>query len=46
MLARIDRYCKDAISRYKRPDIDKARLKELRRILAAAERDTLSGSAS
>ncbi|MHC5035214.1 MAG: trimethylamine methyltransferase family protein [Planctomycetota bacterium] len=45
MLARIDRYCKDAIRRYERPDIDEARLKELRRILAAAERNIPSGSA-
>jgi trimethylamine--corrinoid protein Co-methyltransferase len=45
MLARIDHYCKDAIRRYERPDIDEARLKELRRILAAAERHILSGSA-
>lgn len=44
MLERIDRYCKDAIRRYERPDIDPARTAELRRIFLAAERRILGSN--
>ena len=44
MLDRIDRYCKDAIARYQPPDIDKAKLAELRRIFLAAERTILGAN--
>ncbi|MHC4717131.1 MAG: trimethylamine methyltransferase family protein, partial [Planctomycetota bacterium] len=41
MLERIDRYCKDAIRDYQRPDIDPARIAELKRIFLAAEKQIL-----
>ena len=41
MLERIDQYCKDAIRRYERPDIDGAVIAELRLIFLAAERRIL-----
>lgn len=44
MLERIDRYCKDAVGRYERPDVDPNRTAELRRILEAAEREILGGN--
>lgn len=37
MLARIDAYCQDAIRRYEAPEVDAAKIRELERILAAAE---------
>jgi trimethylamine--corrinoid protein Co-methyltransferase len=45
MLQRIDRYCKDAASRYQRPALDESKLAELRRIFLSAER-TILGSNS
>ena len=44
MLERIDRYCKDAIARYERPDIDQKKVQELRRIFLAAERKILGSN--
>ncbi|KPK79989.1 MAG: hypothetical protein AMJ81_12580, partial [Phycisphaerae bacterium SM23_33] len=41
MLERIDRYCKDAIANYRRPDIDQSRVGELKRIFLAAEKNIL-----
>jgi len=41
MLERIDAYCRDAIRRYGPPELDAAKLSELRRIVQAAERDIL-----
>jgi len=41
MLTRIDHYCKDAIERYKQPEIDTAKVAELRRVFLAAEHETL-----
>jgi len=41
MLARIDRYCKDAVERYEQPDIDTAKVAELRRVFVAAEQEIL-----
>ncbi len=38
LLQRIDAYCRDAIRRYEPPDIDGAKIAELERIVAAAER--------
>ncbi len=38
MLERISQYCTDAIADYERPDIDEAKIEELRRIFIAAER--------
>ena len=38
MLRRIDAYTKDAIQRYEEPDIDQARLREMRGILAVFEK--------
>ena len=44
MLEEIDRYCKDAIRSYRRPDIDRAKVDELRRIFLAAEKDILGAN--
>jgi len=41
MLNRIDRYCKDAIERYEQPDVDTAKVAELRRVFVAAEQEIL-----
>jgi len=41
MLERIDAACKDAIRRYERPDIDQAKLAELRDIYRVFEREVL-----
>ena len=41
MLERIDAYCKAAVHGYERPDIDKSKLAELRRIYDAAQRSIL-----
>jgi trimethylamine--corrinoid protein Co-methyltransferase len=41
MLRRIDEYCKDAIRNYEQPDIDKAKITELKKIYRAAEKDIL-----
>jgi trimethylamine--corrinoid protein Co-methyltransferase len=43
MLERIDAYCQDAIRRYRRPEIDKSKLAEVRRIYRMAERSILGG---
>jgi trimethylamine--corrinoid protein Co-methyltransferase len=43
MLERIDGYCKDALRRYQRPEIDPGKIAELRRIFRAAERKILGG---
>ena len=42
MLERIDAHCKDAIRRYERPDIDEAKVTELKKIYAAAEKQLLN----
>ena len=44
MLGRIDRYCRDAVKQYERPDIDQHRIDELRRIFLAAEREIVGGN--
>lgn len=44
MLERIDRYCKDAVRDYRRPEIDPSRLSELKRIFLAAEKNILGGN--
>lgn len=44
MLERIDRYCKDAIRDYQRPDVDPSKLAELKKIFLAAERKILGGN--
>ena len=44
MLERIDRYCKDAIRDYERPDIDASKVAELKRIFLAAERKILGSN--
>ena len=44
MLERIDRYCKDAIARYERPEIDPGKVAELKRIFLAAERRILGSN--
>jgi len=41
VLRRIDEYCKDAIRRYERPDIDESKLTELRKIYRGAEKKIL-----
>jgi trimethylamine--corrinoid protein Co-methyltransferase len=42
MLKRIDAYCKDAVGRYEPPAIDQAKIRELERIYAAAEKRLLA----
>jgi trimethylamine---corrinoid protein Co-methyltransferase len=44
MLERIDRHCKDAIARYRPPDVDPAKVAELRRIFLAAEKQILGSN--
>ena len=44
MLERIDRHCKDAIRNYRRPDIDPAKVAELKRIFLAAEKQILGSN--
>jgi len=44
MLKRIDQYCRDAVRRYERPDIDQAKTAELKRIFLAAERRILGAN--
>jgi len=44
MLERIDRYCKDAIDGYERPDIDESKIAELKRIFLAAEREIVGSN--
>ncbi|MFH1553871.1 MAG: trimethylamine methyltransferase family protein [Pseudomonadota bacterium] len=46
MLARIDAYWKDAVRRYERPALDRAKLVELRRIYRTAERAILGDTGS
>ena len=46
MLERIDRYCKDAVARYEPPDIDPAKVSELKRVFLSAERDILGENVS
>jgi trimethylamine--corrinoid protein Co-methyltransferase len=41
MLERIDRYWKDAVERYQKPDVDQLKIDELRRIYQTAERKIL-----
>ncbi len=41
MLKRVDWYCRNAIERYEKPDIDQHKIDELQRIFFAAEREIL-----
>lgn len=41
MLDRIDGYCREAIRRYQRPELDSAKIAELHRLFLAAERQIL-----
>ena len=44
MLQRIDRYCKDAIGNYQKPDIDPSKIAELKKIFLAAEKQLLGSN--
>ena len=44
MLQRIDRYCKDAIGNYQKPDIDPSKIAELKKIFLAAEKRILGSN--
>ena len=44
MLERIDRYCKDAIANYQKPDIDPVKIAELKNIFLAAEKQILGSN--
>ncbi len=44
MLDDIDRHCRDAVRNYERPDIDAAKVAELKRIFLAAEKQILGAN--
>ena len=46
MMQRIDQYCKDAIRRYERPNIEPAKAAELKRIYQVAEKRILGKEAT
>ena len=46
MLEEIDRYCRDAVSRYEKPDLDPARDTELLRIFLSAEQQITGSNAT